>query len=455
MYYLGQFGLDLLVINDYVYLSTETPSCLSRPRGKSDAKHSESGMKKVRQNVRVVVREVSSGVASSVIISYVATESSMTLTIFQWSASNISNISAYPCSGHNVYLQDSLDVFMRARKFAVVKDDSRTIPLTWCENYSYRYTDATPQFIGQRVYRAPLPKGKMSQQQQFPPHQDPYKQQQQYNQQQQYGQQQQQYTQQQQPPYTQHQQQQHPPQFSPPQQFNAVPTPKIHTDTFQFYQTDFSAVSPPANAATGTHPMMYNGAAAAAPMYQVPVEVSFLAAFGTGGLPGEPPLLEELGINVGHIYQKTITVLNPMKTIDQRVMEDADLWGPFLFCLAFGAFLLLSGKVHFSYIYGVAMLGWVSIYAILNMMSEGGADIYRTASVLGYCLLPMVILSSFSILLRLRGAIGLALGFTSILWCTYASSAIFVTILDMKNQRILVAYPVGLLYACFALITIF
>lgn len=185
------------------------------------------------------------------------------------------------------------------------------------------------------------------------------------------------------------------------------------------------------------------------------MEVSYLAAFGTGGLPGEPPLLEELGINITHIWQKTFTVLNPMKTIDQGIMEDADLWGPFLFCLAFGAFLLLSGKVHFSYIYGLATLGWLSIYGLLNLMSETGIDMYRTASVLGYCLLPMVLLSSVSILLRLRGFLGYGLGVSSILWCTYASSGIFTTVLGMKNQRILVAYPVGLLYACFALITIF
>lgn len=190
-------------------------------------------------------------------------------------------------------------------------------------------------------------------------------------------------------------------------------------------------------------------------MYQVPVEVSILAAFGTGGIPGEAPLLEELGVNVGHIWQKTFTVLNPAKKIDQNIMEDADLWGPFIFCMAFGAFLLLSGKVHFSYIYGVAMLGWLSIYGLLNLMSENGADLYKTASVLGYCLLPMVLLSSVSILLRLRGLLGYGLGIASILWCTYSSSSIFVTILGMRNQKILVAYPVGLLYACFALITIF
>jgi len=245
-----------------------------------------------------------------------------------------------------------------------------------------------------------------------------------------------------------HQQQLYNQQKSGPhqQQQQQQTSPRIQTDPFQFYQTDYQQV----NQQMGTSPQG-NGSM----MYQVPVEVSFLQAFGTGGLPGEAPLLQELGVNIGHIWLKTFTVLNPMKSIDQGVMDDTDLWGPFLFCLAFGAFLLLSGKLHFSYIYGVAMLGWLSIYALLNLMSERGADLYRTASVLGYCLLPMVLLSGISILLKLRGAVGYGLGISSIFWCTYSSSSIFVTILGMKNQRILVAYPVGLLYACFALITIF
>jgi len=34
-------------------------------------------------------------------------------------------------------------------------------------------------------------------------------------------------------------------------------------------------------------------------------------------------------------------VLNPMARIDNHIMDDADLAGPFLFCALFGTFLLL------------------------------------------------------------------------------------------------------------------
>jgi len=54
-----------------------------------------------------------------------------------------------------------------------------------------------------------------------------------------------------------------------------------------------------------------------------------------------PPPAPELGINFDHIWQKTLTVLHPMKLADGSIMNETDLAGPMVFCLAFGATLLL------------------------------------------------------------------------------------------------------------------
>ncbi|KAI9325981.1 hypothetical protein DFJ73DRAFT_791185 [Zopfochytrium polystomum] len=186
----------------------------------------------------------------------------------------------------------------------------------------------------------------------------------------------------------------------------------------------------------------------------MPATISWAAAFGTGDYPDEPPLLEELGINFSHIKGKALAVLNPFKAIDKHIMDDADLAGPLIFCFLFGGFLLFAGKLHFGYIYGLAMLGCLSVYAILNLMSESGIDGYRTASVLGYCLLPMVILSFLSMLARNTIFVAI-LSALSVLWCTHSASLMFVTVLSMNEQRLLVAYPVGLLYSAFALLAIF
>ena len=39
-----------------------------------------------------------------------------------------------------------------------------------------------------------------------------------------------------------------------------------------------------------------------------------------------------------------------MKATDQDAVTDSDLAGPLVFCMAFGATLLLAGKIHFGYV---------------------------------------------------------------------------------------------------------
>jgi len=189
--------------------------------------------------------------------------------------------------------------------------------------------------------------------------------------------------------------------------------------------------------------------------YRMEGRMGWLAAFGTAGYPDEPPLLEELGVNFGHIKSKALTVLNPLKSVDQHLMDDTDLFGPIIFCILFATFLLLSGKSHFGYVYGFILLGTVSLHCILNLMSLTGVNFLRTASVLGYCLLPLVLISAVGILLSLDGIIGYTLAAVAISWCTYSASAIFVAVLQLTEMRALVAYPVGLFYSAFAVMTVF
>lgn len=106
-------------------------------------------------------------------------------------------------------------------------------------------------------------------------------------------------------------------------------------------------------------------------------------------------------------------------------------------------------------------------------MSEQYIDAYRVASVLGYCLLPLVGVGAVSVATRLEyviyptsdsltdfiladsGMLGYILSLGSILWCTYSASGIFVSVLRMSDQRLLIAYPIGLLYGSFALLSVF
>ncbi|XP_059743502.1 protein YIPF7 isoform X1 [Bos taurus] len=165
--------------------------------------------------------------------------------------------------------------------------------------------------------------------------------------------------------------------------------------------------------------------------------------------------LEKLGINFDHIWQKTLTVLNPMKPADGSIMNETDLTGPILFCMALGATLLLAGKVQFGYVYGMSAIGCLGIHALLNLMSSSGVSYGCVASVLGYCLLPMVILSSCAIFFSLQGTFGTVSALVIIGWCSLSASKIFTSALAMEGQQLLIAYPCALLYGLFALVTVF
>ena len=121
-------------------------------------------------------------------------------------------------------------------------------------------------------------------------------------------------------------------------------------------------------------------------------------------------------------------------------MDDADLAGPIFFCLLLGAFLLLSGKVifkikisneslsssllkvHFGYIYGFSLFGCIGLYGVLNLLHPTGLDLWRTCSVLGYCLLPVIGLAAITVVHNLRGPIGLVLSIAAITWSTLTST---------------------------------
>eukprot|EP00446_Apocalathium_sp_SHHI-4_P012632 CAMPEP_0177213894 /NCGR_PEP_ID=MMETSP0367-20130122/33405_1 /TAXON_ID=447022 ORGANISM="Scrippsiella hangoei-like, Strain SHHI-4" /NCGR_SAMPLE_ID=MMETSP0367 /ASSEMBLY_ACC=CAM_ASM_000362 /LENGTH=283 /DNA_ID=CAMNT_0018663249 /DNA_START=56 /DNA_END=907 /DNA_ORIENTATION=- len=169
----------------------------------------------------------------------------------------------------------------------------------------------------------------------------------------------------------------------------------------------------------------------------------------------EPPLLEELGINVEHIIERMKGVAF-FKKVEAEVLEDLDLSGPLAIILALGTCLLLAGKITFSYVYGFGVSGTVLLWALINLMSQkGGIDMYRTASVLGYGLIPMVIMAVLGIAVSLQTTFGTVVAALCIFWSTATASRFFATANAMQQQRWLVAYPVCLFYTVFSLLTIF
>ncbi|SBT78223.1 protein transport protein YIP1, putative [Plasmodium ovale] len=155
----------------------------------------------------------------------------------------------------------------------------------------------------------------------------------------------------------------------------------------------------------------------------------------------ELPLLEELGINFDLIAKRMKSVFMFYK-VDHTLFENSDLSGPLIIVLSLGFILLLAGKASFSYIYLIGIVSSVSIYLLLNMMSQNQTlDLYRTISMLGYALLPLVILSFISIIINLRSKKGYSISFFCISWSALTASHFFeVVLLKKGGKRLFIPY---------------
>lgn len=236
--------------------------------------------------------------------------------------------------------------------------------------------------------------------------------------------------------------------YGPPPVFQAsAPQPRV----------EYGYTAPYASYAAGTvsSQSLSSGAASNISKYFTNSASSGQQLYDPDDVENEPPLLVELGVRPEHIIQKTLAVLNPLRVPSQDVMRDADLAGPVIFGLIFGALLLLQGKLHFGYIYGIGIISCLCMLLLLNMMS-GSITFFYTVSTLGYCLLPLVLLSALGIILPLKGGLfGMIVTFAIVTWCSWSASKLFTRGLNMEHQQLLVAYLCMLFYAVFSLLSIF
>ena len=96
---------------------------------------------------------------------------------------------------------------------------------------------------------------------------------------------------------------------------------------------------------------------------------------------------------------------------------------------------------------------------VLNFMSPHEAiSVWTVTSILGYSLLPVNLLAALKLVVVNLGnlqLLGQCLGILTVVWCTVASTRLMEQGCGMRDQRYLIAYPIGLLYTAFVMITIF
>lgn len=178
---------------------------------------------------------------------------------------------------------------------------------------------------------------------------------------------------------------------------------------------------------------------------------------GSSSFEDEEPLLDELGIHPDQIWKKTKAILNPLR-VNPTVHMDSDLSGPIIIYLCFCLFQLLAGKIQFGVILGWIVVSSIFLYVVFNMLAgrNGKLDLHTCTSVVGYCLLPVVIFSAVSLFLP-QGSTGrFIVGGVFVLWATRSCTGLMVAIAEGEEEhRALVAYACFLIYTLFSLLVIF
>ncbi|KAK7194331.1 hypothetical protein NESM_000348300 [Novymonas esmeraldas] len=177
-----------------------------------------------------------------------------------------------------------------------------------------------------------------------------------------------------------------------------------------------------------------------------------------GNPADDVPLLEELGIFPRHIVDKARAVLNPLRPISVDAARDTDLAGPIVFAFSLAVLLSLRGKIQFSAIYGLFVLGVGFFKVLLSLMQpRGGVPLQFVASTIGYGLLPTVLLAVVRILgswlAELRGVLPLTL--LMVAWSAWCGTTLVAKGLGMEEQRFLVLYPMLLFYSIFNVVTVY
>lgn len=112
--------------------------------------------------------------------------------------------------------------------------------------------------------------------------------------------------------------------------------------------------------------------------------------------------------------------------MDKVAIED-DMAGTFLVCVMFGVLLMLRGKIEFGNIYGFGLTGCGGICLLINLLTPKGVyvQLYSTISIMGYCLLPFVLLAGSALFVKLLHPVGLVFGLLTILWSSVTATKFF------------------------------
>lgn len=160
--------------------------------------------------------------------------------------------------------------------------------------------------------------------------------------------------------------------------------------------------------------------------------------------------LKAVGYKLGHVFfPKQSTLL----------LRDWDLWGPLTLCVILSISLEGNSKLdtsgpEFASIFALITLGAIVVTVNTKLLS-GKLSFFQSICVLGYCLLPLVlvaILNDFIMLVSGYGSV-ISFGFRFILtivscvWSVFASTAFLAAdTINLTDRKALAIFPIFLFY---------
>uniref|UniRef100_A0A383W3U1 Uncharacterized protein n=1 Tax=Tetradesmus obliquus TaxID=3088 RepID=A0A383W3U1_TETOB len=193
--------------------------------------------------------------------------------------------------------------------------------------------------------------------------------------------------------------------------------------------------------------------------YQYAPPPTAAASAYSNSFEDEPPLLEELGIDIPSILQKTKAIL--LHQMKSNCLDELDFGGALIFLLLLGGLHLLLGKMHFGVLLGWSVVQSIVLWFVVNQIASNEAaehralDLYSCCCIVGYGMLPLILLS-VAVLLTPRGPVSAVLAILAAAWSAITAAKVLARISHaLAEVRSLVLIPCFLLYGSFALLTVY
>ena len=153
----------------------------------------------------------------------------------------------------------------------------------------------------------------------------------------------------------------------------------------------------------------------------------------------------------GDISRKIQYIILPYsfnKAEIQLVRENPDFWGPLATVVAFSMISIYGQIAVASWILTIWFCGSGLIFVLARVLG-GDVNYTQVLGVIGYCLIPLIITGLVaSIFVEISPFLVHTIRIAGLFWASFSSSSLLAS-MEYKDKKILLAYPIFLLYVYF------